>query len=343
MSPRALLILGVLALAAVVGVWLTHGDREDPPAVTGNPLVPGLLDELNEVSAVTIRRAGGEVVARLEREAEGDWRVRNRWDYPADHGLLRGMLIALGEARRAEGRTSNPEHWQRLGVEEIDDADATGMEVELEGDGLSHRVIIGRQAGAGEGTFARLADSDASWLIDQRIDRYHAIGDWLDSRVVDIPVDDVVAVDLEPEAGGSVSVRPEPESVAGFELVGVPADAELLTPTIARSLVRVVTELEFIDVRPRSDAEPLEPVGVARYEARDGFVLYIHSYTLPEDGNAGAVRFEAEATEDADEAVRERAATLTRQWQGWVYRLPEHKYVNATQTLDGVVVDSTTP
>lgn len=340
MTARTLLILAVLAVGATAGVWLTQHDPERGAAELGERFVPNLLDQLDRVDGVTVRRAGGEVVAELHRDDEGSWRVRNRWDYPSDSGALRETLVALAEARRRDARTDDPQRWHRLGVEAIDDPTAGGMEIELhqpDGDHDGLRIVVGRTASTHDGTFVRVADEGRAWLVDQRIERRVEVGDWLRSLLVDIDADDVVAVDIEPEEGEAVRVRPDVDDVSGFSLPDVPATAELVTPSIGRSIARVVSELRFTDVRTQADAEPLESVATARFETADGLVIQVHSQVLPEDGNAEAVRMTAESTDEADADVRERAEALNREWEGWVYQLPEHKYVNASHDLERVM------
>lgn len=342
MTWRTLLILGVLAAGASLAVWLTQDDPDADIADTGMRFQPGLLEELDAVDGATVRGAGGRIVAELDRSDSGTWRVRNRWDYPANSGALRETLIALAEARRRDARTDDPERWHRLGVEAIDEPDAAGMEIEIHQPGGEHdglRVVVGRTASAGNGTFVRAAGEDRAWLIDQRIDRRLEIGDWLRSRLVDIDLDAIVAVDIEPVEGDVVRVRPDVDDVSGFRLPDVPPGSELLTPTIGRSIARVVADLHFTDVRPRSDAEPLSAVARARYETKRGLIVYVHSYTLPDDGNAEAVRMTAAVTDPASAEVRERADGLNKEWSGWVYRLPEHKFVNASHDLDRILAN----
>ncbi len=339
MTPRTLLILAVLAVGAAVGVWLTQQEPDHGAAEVGERFLPNLLDQVDGVAGVTIRGAGGEVMAEVHRDDDGTWRVRNRWDYPANSGALRETLVALAEARRLDARTNDPDRWHRLSVEAIDDPDADGMEIELhqpDGDHDGLRIVVGRTASTREGTFVRMADENRVWLLDQRIERRVEIGDWLRSRLIDIDVEDVVAVDIEPAEGDAVRVRPDVDDVSGFRLPDVPAGTELVTPTIGRSIARVVSDLRFTDVRTQRDAEPLDAVARARYEARNGLIVHVHSYTLPEDGNAEAVRMSADATDDADAEIRERAEVLNRDWDGWVYQLPEHKYVNASHNRNRV-------
>lgn len=337
MSRRALVVLGLLAAAALVGVWLTRDEPQAPTSATGERFVPELLERINDVTRVTIRGRGGDVVAELEPDEAGDWRVTNRWNYAANRAALRGTLIALAEARRAEARTADPEGWRRLGVDDVAGADADGMEIGLRFPTDALTVVIGGAGPAGRGSYARRTDEDRAWLLDRLIERRTAVSDWLDAQLVDIPADRVARVDIEPAEGAPVRVRTDDSDVSGFRLLDVPADVTLLTPTIARSLALVVRELRLTDVWPRARAGSMEPVAVARYETDDGLIVWLRTFVMANDGGVEVARLEADVTDGADGDTAARARALTAAWEGWVYRLPEHKFVNASHDLDRII------
>lgn len=337
MRPRTLLIIGILAAIALAALWFTGTeDPEEAVAETGDPLLPGLLDRINEVERVTVRGAGERLVADLARGRDGGWQLRNRWEYPAARGPLRDVLIALGEARRVEQRTAKREQWPRLGLGAIDKPDADGMAVAITTAERDYRVLIGEQEPGGDGTFARTQDGNRAWLIDQRIERRLAVGDWLEQPIVTLALDAIERVVIEPVSGEPLRVVADSEAESGFRVRDVPEESTLLTPTIARSLARVVNDLDASEVRPLWAAVGLEPVAVARYETADGLILRLRTYTL--NGAEGFARLEAATAEGATEDVAERAATYNEQWRDWVYRLPEHKFVNASHDRDRVIL-----
>ena len=93
-----------------------HAD--DRRSSAGAAFVPGLAAALNDVERVTLTKAGGETVATLERRGDaGSWSRRAR--YRADVAKLRQSLRALADAKILETKTSNPEFYARLGVEDV--------------------------------------------------------------------------------------------------------------------------------------------------------------------------------------------------------------------------------
>ena len=337
MSARTLLILGALAALAVLGVWLTRDEPADAVVAAGDPFLPGLIDNINDIGNLTVRRAGGEVVAELERDEDGNWSVVSRWGYPADMAAVRATLVGLAEARMAEPRTANPDGWPRLGVGDIEAENAAGMEVRFGHGNTTTRAIIGHRGPGGEGSYARTPEQQRAWLLDQYIPRRTRAAEWMDARLVDVPVEDVVSVVIEPRSGDPVRVDRDTRATPGFRLQDVPEGATLLTPTIARSIARVVTELDFVDVRPADAVDDLVPVARARFETRDGPVIHIETLRLPAEDGLELARLRAEADADASAEVAEHADSLNERWSGWVYILPEHKYTNASHNFDRVV------
>ena len=64
-----------------------------------------------------IYKAGDARVVELKRRASS-WTVSERDNYPADEAKLRKLLIAIADAKLDEEKTSNPESYATLGVED---------------------------------------------------------------------------------------------------------------------------------------------------------------------------------------------------------------------------------
>lgn|GEM_PF-1395345 len=342
MSGRALAVLAVLAALAVGAVVVTRAPA--PPASarsSGNAreyFLPGLRDHLNDVTAVRVRAGGGKLVARVERRGD-HWVVASRYDYPADETQLRGTLIGLADARRVEPKTSHADAWARLGVNEIEDAGAQGVELSLEGTDPPVRVIIGKPStGDVAGTYVRASGDDRAWLVSSDIERQDRVADWLDSRLVDIPVKRVQQVRIDPADGGPVLVRHKSPAEIRFQLANMPDGRQPLSKSIARSLARVVADLTLDDVLPATDMPKLPRLAVSRYRTFDGLVIELEAFgTRSGDKAPRWVRLTASATADASQAVRAQAQAFNVRWHGWVYAIPHYKFVNATQTLEGVL------
>ena len=115
----ALVVLGALAL-------FSQYDPQ-PPASGGGLLLPGLGEDLDQVTRVTVTGAGNEPIATLQRDEDGGWTIAEKAGYPADVAKVRETLIGLAEARIVEAKTANPEFYDRLGVEAVENEAAGGV------------------------------------------------------------------------------------------------------------------------------------------------------------------------------------------------------------------------
>src|SRR5690606_27063134 len=150
MTSRTLTILA--AALVVLALLAVYGQRRDasPPSRSGELLLPQLEASLDRIDRVRITAAGNEAVATLERGAD-PWSIAERHGYAADITKIRGVLRGLADARIVEEKTSNPAYYDRLGVSDIDSAEARGIEVAaFAGDEPLVAVIVGDSAGGGQ-------------------------------------------------------------------------------------------------------------------------------------------------------------------------------------------------
>lgn len=340
MNGRTLGVLALLTVFAVAAAWYVRQPDPEPATQTADNLfLPGLAERLPEVNAVRVRTGGGELLAHVVREGE-TWRVRNRAGYPADSETLRGTLIALSEARRAEAKTDRTEGWSRLGLQPVEEPDAGGVELTLEGLDPAPRVIIGKSAGGDAGgTYLRRADEEdaRAWLVSERIELPEDIGDWLDDRLTEIPIQRMLSVEIAARDGEPVRVaRREPRS-RHFEIANRPEGRQPLSNSIARSIARIVSDLRLTDVHPADRVDLPPRLTETRFETLDGLRIVIETFADERGRDPQYVRLRAETADEASERAREQAESLNRRFDGWIYEIPGYKFVNMTHTLESVL------
>ncbi|MGO9332265.1 MAG: hypothetical protein ACLQJ0_29715 [Steroidobacteraceae bacterium] len=118
MSQRRFLMLLAAALIGLTLALYFSGQRHLSHDSQGGLLLPKLREELNGVSAVTIRKGAAKPTVSLRHSAD-QWTVAELDNYPADSLKLRRLLLALSEARLTEEKTSNPASYPIIGVEDI--------------------------------------------------------------------------------------------------------------------------------------------------------------------------------------------------------------------------------
>ncbi len=340
MSRRALAgLLGALAALAIVAGIALLGER--PAGRDEALLLPELKGQLNDVRRVVITGPGNKPIATLERGAEL-WTVAERNNYPADVGRIRKNLLALAEARIIEEKTSNPEFYERLGVQDLADEGAGGVQLTLAAEQELASVIIGQApAGSSDYSYARRAAEPVSWLITGQFDLGKTSGEWLDRSLTDISPERIASVTIShpgegtlrlsrPAATTAASTAAEsaaPDEALEFVVDGVPPGRELSYPGVATTIAAALAELQLEDVHTRDvlGATPGKPV-VARFVTTDGLVVETSAWRLA-DGTR--ITFLASGEGEAGK----EAEAINARLGGWVYTLPGYKTEQFTRQL----------
>ncbi len=262
-----------LALAAAVfvgiGIWLSGQEAPVTAAQSGGLLIEGLADRVNDITAVTV--TDGDEQVTLERDG-GVWHVAERDGYRADLSQLRRRLVALVEAKRLEGKTTNPERYAQLGVSDVavGDDDDQNLKVTVVGpEGFD--LIVGKRANASQGTYVRFADEAQSWLASGDLRFSANARDWLKKDVLDIPANRVRRASLAHSGGDRIELSKARPEDPNYTLDNIPDGREALSPSAGNSIASAVAGLRFEDVAPASQ-ETFQGLEIVQgeYETFDG-------------------------------------------------------------------------
>jgi hypothetical protein len=297
MNRQRFIALMVAALLAISGALYLSTQRNLPRDPHGLALLPTLSSELNSVSALTVRK-GAAAPVTIHKQGE-QWTVAERADYPADLPKLKKLLLALSDAKIREEKTSNPESYAIIGVEDPSQPGATGTQIELTAQNGKHAVIVGKSAG--EGTFVRRAGEKTSYVVEPGISVEAEPRYWIDTSLLDIPADKIQSIESKPATGAAFSVhrvaasQPKPtDNKSGdsgaaasaapaapaapaadkFVLDGVPsgrqaADSQTLAPSPAH-----FSNLTVEDVVPAGDIDFSKPSTVTVTLADGGVITF---------------------------------------------------------------------
>jgi hypothetical protein len=312
MSQRNFIGLLVALVALGLLVFFVQRDRS-PTASAGTSIVPGLQAALNDIERVTVTKAGGEIVATLERRADG-WVIAEKGGYRADVAKLRRGLSDLAEAKVLETKTANPEFYAKLGVEDVAGSSAGGVAVTVSAPGKDFGSLILGSAVGTKQRYARRASDAPSYLLDRNPDFPKATSQWLDAGVVDVRGERIQQVTIKHPDGETVAIAKAeaPPSdltegtVVNFNVAAIPAGRELLYPGVANVIGNSLRELNLEDVERADGAAPERPVQV-EFKTFDGLVVRVTGTSRGEDD---WVTFEASV--DTDQAARFAAPTAAR-------------------------------
>lgn len=319
--------LVVLAVVAAVGVaaalWSTQTRKPAQETSGSEPLVPGLQEKLNDVSQLRVIGPGGRSLATIMRGDAG-WSLQEKGGYAVDTDQVRDFLMTLAKARRVEAKTSNEALYGKLGVGDVAQADAAGVQIEIDGLAKPVAVILGHNVQRGNGTFVRHAGEAQSWQTDINIAAEREPAKWLQAQIVDVAPSKVESLTIKPAEGAAIEIVRAPEGgSAEFVLRNLPKGRELESEFVADAAAGLLSGLRLDDVAPEAEARPGDAaVTTSEFRIEDGTVITLTSWKTNDktlvrlaatlDETRAAAFAEAEVARAAKEAAALAAETAAK-------------------------------
>lgn len=344
--------LVVVAAALVLFAAYSLKEGESIPQ-SGNAMFPGLLERIPDVVRVDVMSEGRKFV--LETVGDGRWTAPERGSFPLDADKVHQLLVGAAALNRIEPKTSKPELYAQLGVEDPTSAEAASIRYTLRtgsGEALADLIVGEGKPAKGDVSateyFVREPDQAQSWLVKGTLPSgVDTLQDWLASRVANVSAGRTRQVQLTHPDGEVVTARKDAPGGGDFQYVEAPADRTVKDVWRVNDIGRVLADLELDDVRMAGQAGPEFGPDTRKVEMRtfDGLVVNLEVVTVGEDEHLARLTalFDA-AQADAGsaleskelktpEAVKEEVASLNERWKPWVYVIPRYKsdYVNKRQ------------
>ena len=372
MNQKTLTGLAVAALVAlVIAIAVNHSNRprsENGGEAPAADLVPSLKDHVNDIDKVVITGAESKPVATMTRGPNG-WSIAEKSGFSADTGKLREFLLKLADAKVLEQKTSSKDKYAMLGVEDVSDKDAKGVEVEIGGLQKPVKLIVGNGNQHG-GTFVRRAGEAESWLASGSLTVDKKTENWLRKDLADIAATRISSIDITRPDGKTVHLAKSTESDANFTLADVPKGREAGTEYALNGPASTLGGLKFDDAVPSKDAPPAEKPLKARFATFDGLTIDVVAWekdgkdyaqlSASQDEKAASAHVDAEivkaksddAVKPADAkaetpaadpakdrdaklaALRKEADDLNARFKDWAFVLPPYKYAAIDKAPD---------
>ncbi len=310
-------IIILVAVAFIAGGWLWQGERQPPSGdtVAGQRLFPRLEARLNDVSRITIERNGSDY--DVVRKG-GHWQLPGKGGYPVLFERVKPVLVGLSLLEKIEPKTSRPENYARLGVQEPGaDTGNTRIQLYVEGEAPVASLVVGRIrrgliAGGRDGLYVRIPGEPRAWLVAGNLQLPETQADWVDRQVMHIKPRQVRRVTIRHPDGDRLVVEKPRRGAANYTLVNLPAGGGLKDGAKLNVLARSLAGLKMEDLLVRSEAGFSEQQAVAAiFETWDGF--QVTAYTVKR-GEKIFAWFEV-----PDSPVAGSART------GWVYQIPRSR------------------
>jgi hypothetical protein len=253
------------------------------------------------------------------------WSVAQRADYPADLTKLRRLLVALGDAKVVEEKTSDPANYPIIGVEDPTKPGAGGAEISVTARDGKHAVIVGKPVG--EGTFARREGESKSYTVEPAISVDAEPHSWIDTRFIDIPSTSIEAVEFKPAAGPGYMLHRLKPKEEDFALDKLPAGRKALDGKALAPSVSTLSGLTAEDVAAAKDIDFTQS-SQAVFTLQDGNVLTL-------TGTAAGDKRWVEAQSSKDTALTQKA-------QGRAFEIASYRYDAIFRPLDQLLVPKET-
>jgi hypothetical protein len=291
MNSNKLIILVAVALAAIgLGIWVSS-ERASQEETSTASLFPDLKKTINDATAVRIFTAGDKQSVEIARK-DSAWVVSERHGYPADDAKVRKLLLSLANAKLREEKTSNPENYASLNVEDVSVEDASGIRVEVAGVQPPVNLIVGKPGTSLDTQYVRKAGEKESWLVDADFDTTSVPQDWLRKTLFEISADRIQLATVQAKGAKPYTAAKNAKADADFSVAGLPKGKKLTSPSAANTLATALTGVALSDVQPAAEFEG-SPDVTATYQTFDGLVLEIKGWSKDDKRYlAGLARFD---------------------------------------------------
>jgi hypothetical protein len=337
MRSSTALVLLVLGALAVAGGWY-FGTSEQVPSgnsiSAGRLAFPDLAADIGKAATITILHQGKTLV--LERSGDV-WGVKEDGDYPVQAGKVHALLTALTELRLTEPRTSDPQQYAQLGVEDPLPAtansnllrvlDATGRPIaELV---VGHRRVR-TEGGVPDDIYVRRPTETQSWLAQGHLEIDADPQLWLDRNIANIDSSKIASVviargdvPIELQRTGDTLTMKSPENHP-------PLDKDRLDDT-----TRALEFLTFTDVRPL-DRMPGKLLGQATFTTTDGVAISVAVNQADKD-------IWLHLTATGEGPAKPAAANFAEKWDRWAFQVGDWKARALVPTMDDLKAAAPAP
>lgn len=289
MNPKALTTLAILAAAGLGAAYFATrpvaNTTNSPASGASNALLfPDLTAKAESIAQITVKRAPMEFTIKKDQDAAGVWRVVEKANYPAKLDTVRAVIVGLSQLRLVEQKTSRPNQYAKLGVEDPiapppDSADKPVPQSALvtlkdaSGKPLA-AAILGNPKYSGPGVggtttpqmYVRASGDKTTWLASGQVEVPRDPIGWLESRFADIQRDRIKSVVITHSDGSTVTVSRDKQADP-FSVRDIPAGRELKDPGVGETIASTLTGLAFQDVAPGASMQPPAPPPGAKPDA----------------------------------------------------------------------------
>ncbi|MDM8569513.1 DUF4340 domain-containing protein [Thiotrichales bacterium HSG1] len=336
-SFSVLIIVTVVVVIAAISLTQT----EITPTKKGK-LFPKLATTIDQVKTVAVK-TNAETITMV-RDENWNWQMQEKQNYPVATDKVNNLLLAMTELTILETKTTNPELYQKIGVEDISTQGSQSVLLTLQADSnaLASLIVGNSQAAKIDSSrneiYVRKPDDKQVWLTLGKLSVEKNPTDWLERQIVDIENNIVRQVNIS--NGEDISLFKDTPDDEEFQLADLPANGKVKMPYVLKNIATTLSNLEFDDVIA-ADTLELKFEITAVFTTFDGLEVTMQIAKQDEKNYAVFVaKFNSEAVladskkSDTDEKpdVNKNVVDLNAKFSNWVYELSDYKVDDLTKT-----------
>ena len=349
MSNRKLTILGIVAVLMVIWAVAQSHVSNRPSTETEGPSF--LLQGLDPADIGSIVLGNDENSVTLKHQ-QGGFVVVNKDNYPAKVSEINNLLTKSQEIQRSQFVTDNAANHEDLGVTE-ENANATIKFFKTDSS-LITGVIGGKTKELGQGTYVRLASSDAvyvaptmPWIADTAMN-------YIEQELISVKREDIVSVTVS-SANEQYTLKTT-EDGKDVILENVPAGKKFKSSD-GDSVFTALTSLRCDDVMKNSGDLTFDKEYVCKLKDSTVYALKIaqkddKTYATFEADYTDKTPITKDSNVESEEELKKKEAKLlaqegaikfTTKHKGWVYEIAEWKAKNLIKELSELIEDEAPP
>jgi hypothetical protein len=344
MKPNHFAALGLAALGSLVLAIVSYSSHVPWTEPVDYPkLFPNIGKDAAKVSTIGISQGNKSVTLELKDKT---WVLKERDGYPANADKVRTLLIALQDAELAEDKTTKPERYEVLQVEDPQSKGAASNLLKLvdASNSVLAEMIVGRVrtnafGGGKGGTYIRKPGDAQAWLVNSEIDVSADPKSWMKTRIFETQVDRIRKVTIEIPGEQPLIIDWDAASKQ-LKLTDIPAGKQVKFVNSIPDMIDSLANIDMEDVRKSPDTPSGSNVSTVKLESEGGLVV---SYTIRNTPEGDWLSMSA-----SGEGEHKKFAELfSAGAKGWEFKLPKTKagelLKKRSELIDDIVVPELGP
>lgn len=353
MNAKNISILTIITLLAVIAaVMLT---QQKPTTQPQQKFFPNLMSVVNDVTEINVRTKDDSVTLIL---GDGQWLFKEQHNYPVASDKINMLLLGVADLTAVEAKTSNPDLYSKIGVEDISEPEAKSTLLTLkkgEGETVASLIIgndrVAKIDANRSEIYVRKPDNKQAWLTLGKLRIEKEPRNWLLLEIINIDYNKIQQVRITHPDGDSFVVLKDTPKDDNYKLADLPKNAKVKAANMLESIATTLTSLKLDDVMAATEFEFDDKASTrAVFITFDGLEVTMtttekdgkHYAKLAAEFNPDAVFVEAaegEKSADVQPKVdaKKQAEILNAKLKGWVYELSNYKVDNLLKKRDDFI------